>query len=89
MLNSPVENALSVPGGYVYITRQLMALMDNESQLAFALGHETGHIAANHAHVARGNMPSAQNASACSAQIVGAFFGERDQQHLAARPNPT
>jgi predicted Zn-dependent protease len=48
-LNSAVENAFSVPGGYVYITRQLMALMGDESQLAFALGHEVGHIAANHA----------------------------------------
>ena len=49
-LNSAVENAFSVPGGYVYVTRQLMSLMDDESQLAFALGHEVGHIAANHAH---------------------------------------
>ncbi|HET7575261.1 MAG TPA: M48 family metalloprotease [Sphingomicrobium sp.] len=49
-LNSAVENAFSVPGGYVYITRQLMGLMGDESQLAFALGHEVGHIAANHAH---------------------------------------
>ena len=49
-LNSAVENAFSVPGGYVYITRQLMALMGDESELAFALGHEVGHIAANHAH---------------------------------------
>jgi predicted Zn-dependent protease len=49
-LNSAVENAFSVPGGYVYITRQLMTLMGDESQLAFALGHEIGHIAGNHAH---------------------------------------
>ena len=49
-LNSAVENAFSVPGGYVYVTRQLMTLMGNESELAFALGHEVGHIAANHAH---------------------------------------
>ena len=48
-LNSAVENAFAVPGGYVYITRQLMGLMDDESQLAFVLGHETGHIAARHA----------------------------------------
>ena len=41
----------SVPGGYVYITRQLMALMDDEAELAFALGHEVAHIAANHAHI--------------------------------------
>src|SRR3954470_12238563 len=50
LLNSAVENAFSVPGGYVYVTRQLMALMGDESQLAFALGHEVGHIAGNHAH---------------------------------------
>lgn len=49
-LNSAVENAFSVPGGYVYVTRQLLSLMGDESQLAFALGHEVGHIAANHAH---------------------------------------
>lgn len=49
LLNSAVENAFSVPGGYVYITRQLMSLMDDESELAFALGHEVGHVAAHHA----------------------------------------
>jgi len=49
LLNSAVENAFSVPGGYVYITRQLMSLMDDESELAFTLGHEIGHVAARHA----------------------------------------
>jgi predicted Zn-dependent protease len=49
VLNSAVENAFANPGGYIYITRQLMALMDNESELAFALGHEVGHVAGNHA----------------------------------------
>jgi predicted Zn-dependent protease len=48
-LNSAVENAFALPGGYVYITRQLMGLMSDESELAFVLGHETGHIAARHA----------------------------------------
>ena len=47
VLNSAVENAFANPGGYIYITRQLMALMDNESELAFALGHEVGHVAGN------------------------------------------
>jgi predicted Zn-dependent protease len=49
LLNSAVPNAFSVPGGYVYMTRQLMGLMDDESELAFVLGHEVGHIAAHHA----------------------------------------
>lgn len=49
LLNSAVENAFSVPGGYIYMTRQLMTLMGDESELAFALGHEVAHVAANHA----------------------------------------
>lgn len=47
-LNSPVMNAFAVPGGYVYITRQLLGLMDDEAELASVLGHEAGHIAADH-----------------------------------------
>lgn len=49
LLNSPVPNAFAVPGGYVYATRGLLALMNTESELAFVLGHEAGHIAARHA----------------------------------------
>lgn len=49
LLNSGVPNAFAIPGGYAYITRGLMALMNNEAELAFVLGHETGHITARHA----------------------------------------
>lgn len=49
LLNSPVNNAFALPGGYVYVTRQLMALMNNEAELAGVLGHEVGHTAARHA----------------------------------------
>jgi predicted Zn-dependent protease len=78
-LNSPVENALSVPGGYVYVTRQLLGLMDNESELAFALGHETGHIAANHAH-ARQAYAERQNVLGVLGAIFGGFFGNAISQ---------
>lgn len=47
-LNSPVMNAFAVPGGYLYTTRQLVALANDEAELAFVLGHEAGHIAARH-----------------------------------------
>lgn len=47
-LNSPVNNAFAAPGGYVYVTRQLLGLMDDEAELASVLGHEVGHLAANH-----------------------------------------
>ena len=48
LLNSPVNNAFAIPGGYVYVTRQLAALMNNEAELAGVLGHEVGHVAARH-----------------------------------------
>lgn len=48
LLNSPVHNAFAVPGGYVYTTRQLVTLMNNEAELAAVLGHEVGHVAARH-----------------------------------------
>jgi predicted Zn-dependent protease len=72
-LNSAVENAFSVPGGYVYVTRQLMDLMDDESQLAFALGHEVGHIAANHAHARE--QYARRSPFGVFGQIIGAILG--------------
>ena len=73
-LNSAVENAFSVPGGYIYITRQLMSLMDDESQLAFALGHETGHIAANHA-LARQTVARRNSIQGIFGAMLGSLLG--------------
>lgn len=72
-LNSAVENAFSVPGGYVYVTRQLMTMMGDESQLAFALGHEVGHIAGNHAHLRE--QYEQRNPLGVFGRIVGTVFG--------------
>ena len=73
-LNSAVENAMAVPGGYIYITRQLLTLMDDESQLAFALGHETGHIAANH-HRARESAERRNSISGIFGALLGSLLG--------------
>ncbi len=48
VLNSIQVNAFALPGGYVYITRGLLAYLNNEAQLAGVLGHELGHINARH-----------------------------------------
>ncbi|MEA3080205.1 MAG: hypothetical protein QOF05_1613 [Sphingomonadales bacterium] len=82
-LNSAVENAFSLPGGYVYVTRQLMGLMDDESELAFALGHEVGHIAANHAHIRE--QYASRNPLGVFGQIIGAIFGSGISNVLQAR----
>lgn len=48
VLDSPIVNAFALPGGYVYVTRGLLAHLDNEAQLAVVLGHEVAHVAARH-----------------------------------------
>lgn len=48
VLDSPEVNAFALPGGYVYITRGLMAYLDSEAELASVLGHEIGHVTARH-----------------------------------------
>lgn len=49
ILDSPVVNAFALPGGYIYVTRGLLAHLDNEAQLSVVLGHEIGHVIARHA----------------------------------------
>ena len=41
-------NAFALPGGYVFVTRGLLDLMNNEAELASVLGHEIGHVTARH-----------------------------------------
>ena len=48
VLDSPVMNAFALPGGYIYITRGILAHMNNEAELAMVLGHEIGHVTARH-----------------------------------------
>jgi predicted Zn-dependent protease len=48
LLNSSVDNAFATTGGYIYTTRQLVTLMNNEAELAGVLGHENGHGVARH-----------------------------------------
>ena len=48
VLDTPVVNAFAAPGGYIYVTRGILALMGSEAELAAVLGHEMGHVAARH-----------------------------------------
>jgi len=48
VLDDPVVNAFAIPGGYIYITRGILAHLGSEAQLAGVLGHEIGHVTARH-----------------------------------------
>src|SRR6185312_12652522 len=49
MLNSETVNAFALPNGQLYVTRGLIALANDESELASVIGHEMGHVIAHHA----------------------------------------
>lgn len=80
ILDSPVINAFALPGGYVYVTRGLMAHMNNEAQLAVVIGHEIGHVAARHA-----SQRGLQQMIGQVAVIGGAILG----QELLGLPGET
>ena len=48
VVDMPEPNAFALPGGYVYVTRGLLALVNAEDELAGVVGHEVGHVAARH-----------------------------------------
>jgi predicted Zn-dependent protease len=51
MLNSQSINAFALPTGQLYVTRGLIALANDESELASVLAHEMGHVIAHHAEI--------------------------------------
>jgi predicted Zn-dependent protease len=48
VVDDPVVNAFAIPGGFIYVTRGILAYFDNEAELAAVLGHEIGHVTARH-----------------------------------------
>lgn len=66
VLDSPEINAFAIPGGYVYVTRGIMAYLDSEADLAGILGHEIGHVTARH---------GAQRATRARNAQIGAILG--------------
>lgn len=75
VVDDPVVNAFAVPGGFVYITRGILAHFNSEAQLVAVLGHEIGHVTARHS--------AAQMSRAQLAQLglaVGSAVSERFAQ---------
>lgn len=75
-LNSSVNNAFAVPGGYVYVTRQLAALMNNEAEMAAVLGHEVGHVAARHSQRRQAAAQRNSILGVLGAIVTGAVLGD-------------
>jgi predicted Zn-dependent protease len=48
VVDDPIVNAFALPGGFIYVTRGILANFDSEAELAAVLGHEIGHVTARH-----------------------------------------
>ena len=78
VLNSPIVNAFALPGGYVYISRGLLAIASNEAELAGVLAHELGHVVARH---------SAERQGASQIAGIGILLGALGAQALGLPGN--
>lgn len=70
VVDDPTPNAFALPGGYIFLTRGMMTLMNSEAELASVLGHEIGHVTARHSVTAISRQQLAQ----LGLGLGGAFF---------------
>ncbi|WP_343217706.1 M48 family metalloprotease [Jiella flava] len=70
ILNSPNINAFALPGGYIYVTRGLLALANDSSEVAAVIGHEMGHITANHGIQRQQREQAAELASRVVSEVL-------------------
>ncbi len=79
VLDSQQINAFALPGGYIYITRGLLAYLNSEAELAAVLGHEIGHVTARHSV----RQHSAATATGILGAVVAGATGVRGAGDLA------
>jgi predicted Zn-dependent protease len=73
VLDSPEVNAFALPGGYVYVTRGILAYLDSEAELAGVIGHEIGHVTARHG-AQRATRQQSAGIGVLAATVLGAVL---------------
>ncbi len=81
VLDTDMVNAFALPGGYVYVTRGLMALANTEAELAGVIAHEIGHVTARHS----AQRYSKSVLAGVGATVVGILTGSREVAELAGQ----
>ncbi|MEO1458737.1 MAG: M48 family metalloprotease [Pseudomonadota bacterium] len=74
VIDSPDVNAFAVPGGYVYVTRGLLALANDEAELAGVIGHEIAHVTGGH-NALRSNRQAVASAGVLLGSLGLAVLG--------------
>ncbi len=77
VVDSPIVNAVAAPGGYVYVTRGLLALANSEAELAAVIGHEIAHLTAEH-HVRRDERNDTVSIGVLIGTALGGLLAGRD-----------
>ena len=75
LLDSSINNAFAIPGGYIYTTRQLVELMNNEAELGGVLAHETAHVSLRHSAKRQSNSTKNQIVGVLGALLSGVVLG--------------
>lgn len=73
VLDSPEINAFALPGGYIYVTRGILAYLQNEAELAGVVGHEIGHVTARHG-AQRATRQQDASLGVLAASVLGAVL---------------
>jgi len=87
VVDSADINAFALPGGYIYVTRGIMAYLNSEAELAGVLGHEVGHVTARHGV----RQQSAQSVTGLLGVVLAASTGrartlpQHDRRHGVRR----
>lgn len=79
LLNSPIVNAFALPTGNIYVTRGLLALANDSSELAAVMAHEIGHVTSRHASLRAEEEKRAAVISQAAAVIQSRQKGEEVQ----------
>jgi predicted Zn-dependent protease len=85
VINSDIYNAFALPGGYVYVTRGLLALMSNEAEFASVVGHEIGHVTARHTAERVSGGQAASIFTGILGLGVAVLTGSQDAGNLASQ----
>ena len=75
ILDTEVVNAFAIPGGFVYVTRGLLALLNDEAELAGVMGHEIGHVTAHHGTQRQSKGGLLGMGSVLLGTVLGAYLG--------------
>ncbi len=83
VLNSPTINAFALPSGHLYITRGMLALINDMSEFAAVLGHEMAHVSARHANQREDQVRTSELVAVMRARLLNDMAGAEARREAA------